>query len=163
MIEHSCEGGHGHGASDFNRAFAIGLALNLAYVVVQIVFGIFGHCGFAGCEKTQNVSFRSTLRAEEPLFSWVSIEEEFLALLGMTEKETFSASCSAAEALERQLSCGLRSLRYEARTDFRFLLQYHHWHCSGARRGLRACATPALNVSSTHMSWCCPVTRQSFL
>src|SRR5438874_2888541 len=43
MIEHSCEGDRGHGARDFNRAFAIGLALNVAYVVVQIVFGIFGH------------------------------------------------------------------------------------------------------------------------
>jgi hypothetical protein len=31
--------------------------------------------------------------AEESLFSWVSIEEGFLAPLGMTENGTFSAAC----------------------------------------------------------------------
>jgi cobalt-zinc-cadmium efflux system protein len=32
-----------HSAERFSRAFAIGIALNLAYVVAQVLFGIFGH------------------------------------------------------------------------------------------------------------------------
>ena len=32
-----------HAAPNFSRAFAIGVALNLGYVLVQVVFGIFGH------------------------------------------------------------------------------------------------------------------------
>jgi cobalt-zinc-cadmium efflux system protein len=34
---------HPHGHTDFTRAFAIGVALNAAYVVAQIVFGIAAH------------------------------------------------------------------------------------------------------------------------
>jgi len=36
-------------------------------------------------EKLNILSFRGTLRAEESLFSWVSIKERFLASLGMTK------------------------------------------------------------------------------
>jgi cobalt-zinc-cadmium efflux system protein len=40
MIVHA----RGHGpAEDFSRAFAIGVVLNLSYVVAQVLFGIFGH------------------------------------------------------------------------------------------------------------------------
>ena len=35
--------GHSHAPADFGRAFAIGISLNLAYVVAQIVFGIAAH------------------------------------------------------------------------------------------------------------------------
>jgi cobalt-zinc-cadmium efflux system protein len=35
--------GHSHAPADFGRAFAIGTALNLGYVVVQVIFGIFAH------------------------------------------------------------------------------------------------------------------------
>lgn len=35
--------GHSHAPKDFGTAFAIGTALNLAYVVAQVVFGIFAH------------------------------------------------------------------------------------------------------------------------
>ncbi len=41
MTEHSGE--CGHGVQYFNRVFAIGVALNVAYVLAQVVFGIFGH------------------------------------------------------------------------------------------------------------------------
>jgi cobalt-zinc-cadmium efflux system protein len=34
---------HSQAAPDFSRAFAIGVALNVAYVLVQVAFGIFGH------------------------------------------------------------------------------------------------------------------------
>ena len=31
---------HNHAPSDYNRAFAVGVALNLCYIVVEAVFGI---------------------------------------------------------------------------------------------------------------------------
>jgi cobalt-zinc-cadmium efflux system protein len=43
MTEHSCECAHTHTSGDFSRVFAIGVALNLTYVLAQVVFGIFGH------------------------------------------------------------------------------------------------------------------------
>jgi hypothetical protein len=36
-------------------------------------------------EKLAFLSFRGALRAEESLFSWVSIKERFLVSLGMTK------------------------------------------------------------------------------
>jgi cobalt-zinc-cadmium efflux system protein len=41
MTEHLGE--HGDAAQDFGRAFAVGVALNIVYVIAQVVFGIFGH------------------------------------------------------------------------------------------------------------------------
>jgi cobalt-zinc-cadmium efflux system protein len=41
MIDHSCE--HGGAAQNFSRAFAIGVTLNVAYVLAQVVFGILSH------------------------------------------------------------------------------------------------------------------------
>ena len=35
--------GHSHAPASFGRAFAIGTALNLGFVVVQVVFGLFAH------------------------------------------------------------------------------------------------------------------------
>ena len=35
--------GHSHAPADFGRAFAIGLALNLAYVIGEAVYGVAGH------------------------------------------------------------------------------------------------------------------------
>ena len=35
--------GHSHGLKDFGAAFAVGVTLNLAYVIAQIVFGIVAH------------------------------------------------------------------------------------------------------------------------
>jgi cobalt-zinc-cadmium efflux system protein len=43
MTEHSCEHAHTHTSEDFNRVFAIGVVLNLTYVLAQVAFGIFGH------------------------------------------------------------------------------------------------------------------------
>jgi cobalt-zinc-cadmium efflux system protein len=37
---HNDHGGHTHGAATFGRAFAIGVSLNLIYVIVQVLFGI---------------------------------------------------------------------------------------------------------------------------
>ena len=34
---------HSHAVNDFGKAFAIGVTLNLAYVVVQALFGVFAH------------------------------------------------------------------------------------------------------------------------
>ena len=35
--------GHGHMPADFGRAFAIGITLNVVYVVAQAVFGLAAH------------------------------------------------------------------------------------------------------------------------
>jgi cobalt-zinc-cadmium efflux system protein len=42
---HGTHHGHSHGpaAADFGRAFAIGIALNLAFVVLEVTYGIYGH------------------------------------------------------------------------------------------------------------------------
>ena len=37
---HHDHAGHSHGTSNFGKAFAIGVSLNLVYVIVQVVFGI---------------------------------------------------------------------------------------------------------------------------
>ena len=42
-IEHQCQSAPGEAAQNFGRAFAIGVALNLLYAIVQVAFGIFGH------------------------------------------------------------------------------------------------------------------------
>jgi len=34
---------HSHSAPNFNRAFAVGVTLNVIYVLVQVAYGIFGH------------------------------------------------------------------------------------------------------------------------
>lgn len=41
MIDHACD--HSPAAQNFSRAFAIGVTLNVAYVLAEIFFGIFGH------------------------------------------------------------------------------------------------------------------------
>ncbi|MGI8965448.1 MAG: cation diffusion facilitator family transporter, partial [Limisphaerales bacterium] len=41
--EHSHGHGHSHAPKDFNRAFAIGITLNLALVIAQVIFGLIAH------------------------------------------------------------------------------------------------------------------------
>src|ERR1700683_3608264 len=36
-------GGHSHAPASFGRAFAIGIALNAGFVVLEVVFGLLGH------------------------------------------------------------------------------------------------------------------------
>ena len=43
---HSHGGGHSHAPANFDRAFAIGVALNGGFVVAQVVFGL--TCAFHG-------------------------------------------------------------------------------------------------------------------
>ena len=40
---HSHDHAHSHAPKDFGKAFAIGIALNLGYVIFQVLFGIFAH------------------------------------------------------------------------------------------------------------------------
>jgi len=35
--------GHSHAPANFGRRFAIGTALNIGFVVIQVVFGLFAH------------------------------------------------------------------------------------------------------------------------
>ena len=41
--DHAHRGAHGHAPASFGRAFAIGVALNLGFVVVEAIYGILGH------------------------------------------------------------------------------------------------------------------------
>src|SRR4029077_7373871 len=36
-------GGHVHAPADFGKAFAIGITLNLAFVIVEVVYGLIAH------------------------------------------------------------------------------------------------------------------------
>jgi cobalt-zinc-cadmium efflux system protein len=52
---HSCAG-HSFGPGNFNLAFAIGVALNTAYVVFEVVFGLIGHSLALLADAGHNVS-----------------------------------------------------------------------------------------------------------
>lgn len=55
--DHSSHGhGHSHGPANYGRAFAIGVALNLAYVVVQVVFGLFANSLALLADAAHNLS-----------------------------------------------------------------------------------------------------------
>ncbi len=41
--EHAHEGGHTHAPANFGMAFAIGVALNAGFVIVEAVYGVLGH------------------------------------------------------------------------------------------------------------------------
>ncbi len=41
--DHAHEGGHGHAPMSFGRAFVLGVALNLGFVIVEAIFGISSH------------------------------------------------------------------------------------------------------------------------
>lgn len=42
-MAHSHNHGHEHGTSNYSRAFAIGIALNLGFVIVEATYGILAH------------------------------------------------------------------------------------------------------------------------
>ncbi len=48
--------GHAHGPADYGRAFAIGVALNLAYVVVQAVYGVLANSVALLADAAHNLS-----------------------------------------------------------------------------------------------------------
>ncbi|MHB8247725.1 MAG: cation transporter, partial [Acidithiobacillus sp.] len=41
--DHSHGHSHSHGPADYGRAFAIGVVLNLSFVLAEAVFGVIGH------------------------------------------------------------------------------------------------------------------------
>ncbi|HKI14927.1 MAG TPA: cation transporter, partial [Roseiarcus sp.] len=41
--DHAHGGGHGHAPASFGRAFVLGVALNLGFVIVDAIFGISSH------------------------------------------------------------------------------------------------------------------------
>jgi cobalt-zinc-cadmium efflux system protein len=42
-MAHNHNHGHEHSTGNYNRAFAIGIALNLGFVVVEATYGILAH------------------------------------------------------------------------------------------------------------------------
>jgi cobalt-zinc-cadmium efflux system protein len=43
VAHHHSHGGHQHGPADYNRAFIVGVALNVGFVVVEAVYGVSAH------------------------------------------------------------------------------------------------------------------------
>ncbi|MGA9751154.1 MAG: cation transporter, partial [Acidobacteriota bacterium] len=41
--DHHDHAGHVHAPENFGRAFAIGIALNLAFIVTEVVYGVLGN------------------------------------------------------------------------------------------------------------------------
>jgi cobalt-zinc-cadmium efflux system protein len=41
--DHNHEHGHSHAPKNFGKAFAIGIALNFGFVIIEVIFGIFAH------------------------------------------------------------------------------------------------------------------------
>ena len=54
--DHHHTNGHAHGAADFGRAFAVGIALNLAFVIVEFVFGLLGNSVALMADAGHNLS-----------------------------------------------------------------------------------------------------------
>jgi cobalt-zinc-cadmium efflux system protein len=54
--DHALGGGHGHAPASFGRAFAIGVALNLGFVIVEAIFGILSHSVALLADAGHNVS-----------------------------------------------------------------------------------------------------------
>ncbi|MFN7975919.1 MAG: cation diffusion facilitator family transporter [Acidobacteriota bacterium] len=54
--DHAHTHGHGHDGASFGRAFAIGIALNLAFVVVELVYGVLAHSLALVADAGHNVS-----------------------------------------------------------------------------------------------------------
>src|SRR5205814_3357858 len=74
-------------------------------------------------------------------------------------------SACASSAILRKSLCPRRLCVFPCLHFFpvlRFVLQYHHSHCSAGSRGFFACATAAQKVSSTQGSCRRPVRRFSF-
>jgi len=54
---HSHDHGHRHAPADFNRAFAIGVALNVIYIVVEATYGVLaGSLAFQEENYPENLS-----------------------------------------------------------------------------------------------------------
>ena len=54
--DHGGAHGHGHAAASFGRAFAIGIALNLGFVIVEAIFGILSNSVALLADAGHNVS-----------------------------------------------------------------------------------------------------------
>jgi cobalt-zinc-cadmium efflux system protein len=54
--DHTHGAGHVHGSADFGRAFAIGISLNLAFVVVEFVYGLLGNSVALMADAGHNLS-----------------------------------------------------------------------------------------------------------
>ena len=54
--DHAHGGGHGHAPASFGRAFAIGVALNLGFVVIEAIFGILSNSVALLADAGHNVS-----------------------------------------------------------------------------------------------------------
>jgi cobalt-zinc-cadmium efflux system protein len=54
--DHDHEGGHAHGPPKYGMAFAIGISLNLAFVVVEVIYGLLSHSMALVADAGHNLS-----------------------------------------------------------------------------------------------------------
>ncbi len=109
---HSHDHGHAHAPRDFGRAFAIGIALNLAFVVVETVFGFIANSMALLADAGHNLSDVLGLvvawagavmarRAASPRFTYGFKKAPILAALANSLFLLIAVGAIGAEAIRR--------------------------------------------------------------
>src|ERR1700682_6170361 len=79
--------GHGHAPASFGSAFAIGIALNLGFVILEVVYGVFAHSLALVADAGHNIGDVLGL-----LLAWGAT---FLARTAPTERRTYGLRSSS--------------------------------------------------------------------
>src|SRR5690349_15593076 len=109
---HSHSRGHGHGARDFGRAFAIGIALNLGFVLIETVYGFIANSMSLLADAGHNLSDVLGLvvawagavmarRAPSPQFTYGLKKAPILAALANSLFLLIAVGAIGAEAIRR--------------------------------------------------------------
>ena len=109
---HSHGAGHVHGPADFGRAFALGIGLNVAFIVAEVVYGLLGNSMSLLADAGHNVSdvlglglawLASELvkRAPTPRFSYGLLGSSILAALFNAIFLLVAVGAISLEAIQR--------------------------------------------------------------
>lgn len=106
---HSHHPGHSHQVTDYNRAFAIGIVLNLMFVVIEVIYGVLSESLALIADAGHNLSDVFSL-----IMAWGA---SFLARKAATEKRTYGlrkATVMASLASAILLLIALGGIAWEA-------------------------------------------------
>ncbi|MBN1005504.1 cation diffusion facilitator family transporter [Amphritea pacifica] len=106
---HSHHPGHSHQVTDYNRAFAIGIVLNLMFVVIEVIYGVLSESLALIADAGHNLSDVFSL-----ILAWGA---SFLARKAATEKRTYGlrkATVMASLASAILLLIALGGIAWEA-------------------------------------------------
>ncbi|MBN0987912.1 cation diffusion facilitator family transporter [Amphritea pacifica] len=106
---HSHHPGHSHQVTDYNRAFAIGIVLNLMFVVIEVIYGVLSESLALIADAGHNLSDVFSL-----ILAWGA---SFLASKAATEKRTYGlrkATVMASLASAILLLIALGGIAWEA-------------------------------------------------